>query len=309
MTHHRISRRARGALSAVLAAGVFVPIAAGATPAAAVTPTVTCTSAKAGLAAQLSKDITAALAGRKTTAAVAVHDRTTKTFCTLRGDQRYDSASVVKVTVLMALLWDAQKTNRALTQRESSLATAMITTSDNASTSTLWNQLGLTKIKAFLQAAGMTQTIPGADGYWGLTRITANDEQKLLALLTAKNTVMTDTSRSYTNRLMRSVVTSQRWGVTAGAPANALVGVKNGWLSRTVGNQWRVHSIGTFTGNGHHYTMTVLTHDNPTMNDGVNTIQAVARAINKNLNPTAPASKRYEPTRTPQEAVVPAPES
>jgi beta-lactamase class A len=277
-------------LSAALAAGVLVPVAAGAAPAAAAAPAVSCTSGRTGLAAKLSKDITAALKGRTSTTAVSVYDRTTSTHCTLRATQKFDSASVVKVTVLATLLWDAKKTNRYLTPREVTLTTAMITKSDNAATSTLWNQLGPTKIKGFLKAAGMTQTVPGTGGYWGLTQITAHDQTHLLALVTARNSVLSDSARSYILGKMSKVIPSQRWGVPAGAPAGATVQLKNGWLQRST-HGWRVHSIGAFTGNGHSYVITVLTQDNKTMTDGVNTIQAVAKAVHKNLNPAAVAAR------------------
>ncbi|WP_329547472.1 class A beta-lactamase-related serine hydrolase [Streptomyces sp. NBC_01356] len=278
---HRISRRAR-VLGAGIGAGMLIPMVAAAAPAAAATPQVSCTSAKAGLATKLQRDITAALANRTGTIAVGLYDRSTKTTCSLRSSTAYDSASVVKVTVLATLLWDAKKHNRYLTQREADLAKAMITKSDNASTSTLWRQLGLTKIKDFLTAAGMTQTKPGADGYWGLTQITVRDEQKLLALTTAKNSVLSDNARAYILKLMGQVVSSQRWGTPAGAPAGVAVHVKNGWLSRAT-HGWRVHSVGTFKGGGHDYTITVLTHGNSTMQYGINTIQAVAKVIHKDL--------------------------
>ncbi|MCT9139058.1 MULTISPECIES: class A beta-lactamase-related serine hydrolase [Streptomyces] len=276
-----ISRRAR-VLAAAVGTGVLVPLVAAATPAAAATPTVTCTSANAGLAAKLKKDITAALATRKGTVAVGLYDRSTNTTCTLRASSAYDSASVVKVTVLATLLWDAKKTNRYLTDRENTLAKAMITKSDNAATSTLWKQLGMTKIKGFLSAAGMTQTKPGANGYWGLTQITVTDEQKLLKLLTAKNAVLSDNSRAYILKLMGQVVSSQRWGTPYGVPSGVTVAVKNGWLQRST-NGWRVHSVGAFKGGGHDYVMTVLTHGNSTMNYGITTIQAVAKVIHKDL--------------------------
>ncbi|MFD5479053.1 serine hydrolase [Streptomyces hawaiiensis] len=276
-----ISRRAR-VLAAAVGTGVLVPLVAAATPAAAAAPAVTCTSAKAGLATKLKKDITAALATRKGTVAVGIYDRSTNTTCTLRASSAYDSASVVKVTVLATLLWDAKKTNRYLTDRENTLAKAMITKSDNAATSTLWKQLGMTKIKNFLKAAGMTQTKPGANGYWGLTQITVTDEQKLLKLLTAKNAVLSDNSRAYIVKLMGQVVSSQRWGTPYGVPSGVTVAVKNGWLQRST-NGWRVHSVGAFKGGGHDYVMTVLTHGNSTMNYGIATIQAVAKVIHRDL--------------------------
>ncbi|KUN82345.1 serine hydrolase [Streptomyces griseoruber] len=279
---HRTPRRRRVLAATALGTGVLITGVATAAPATAVTPTVSCTSSKAALASKLKRDITAALANRKGTVAVGLYDRSTKTTCTLRASTAYDSASVVKVTVLATLLWDAQKTNRALTSTEKSLATKMITQSDNTSTSTLWRQLGMTKIKGFLAAAGMTQTKPGADGYWGLTQITVTDEQKLLKLVTASNTVLTTASRTYISTLMGKVISSQRWGTPYGRPSNVTWHVKNGWLSRAT-HGWRVHSVGTFKGGGHDYMITVLTQDNSTMNYGITTIQGVAKVIHKDL--------------------------
>ncbi|MFT2015122.1 serine hydrolase [Streptomyces sp. 796.1] len=296
----RPTKSALGALAVALTAGVLVPPITGATAASAAPQTV-CSSAQKGLAAKLTKDIGAALKGRRTTVAIALSDPSTKTTCTLRADQKYDSASVVKVTVLSTLLWDAQKSKRKLTQRETKLATAMITKSDNDSTTALWKQLGVTRVKNFLRAAGMTKTVPGSDGYWGLTQITARDQQRLLNLIMTKNSVLTDASRSYVKDLMNKVVSSQRWGTPAGAPSGTKIHVKNGWLPRAT-HGWRVHSIGAFSKDRKDYTITVLSHDNRTMQDGVNAIQAVARAVHKDLRPSTKAA-RYAPTLTPQETL------
>ncbi|MFF0849626.1 serine hydrolase [Streptomyces sp. NPDC003280] len=301
----RTSIRA-GALAVAFGTAVLIPAVAAGPAAAATAPTVSCTSAKAGLAAKLKKDITAALANRKGTVAIGLYDRSTKTTCTLRATTAYDSASTVKVTVLATLLWDAKKHNRYLTDREASLAKAMITKSDNNATSTLWKQLGMTKIKGFLSAAGMTRTVPGANGYWGLTQENVTDEQKLLKLLTARNSVLSDNSRAYILKLMNQVVSSQRWGTPAGAPSTVTVHVKNGWLQRST-HGWRVHSLGTFDGGGHDYMMSVLTHGNSTMSYGVTTIQNVAKAIHKDLVPTTSGVTRYTPTSTPSEAHVAVP--
>ncbi|MFK0151613.1 serine hydrolase [Streptomyces sp. NPDC090493] len=278
MTH----RRRRGLVATALGTGFLIAGVAAAAPASAAAPAVSCTSTKAALATKLKKDITTAIANRKGTIAIGLYDRSTKTTCTLRSTTHYDSASTVKVTVLATLLWDAKKHNRYLTTTEQTLAKAMITKSDNDATTKLWKQLGLTKIKGFLSAAGMTQTTPGANNYWGLTQIDVHDEQRLLALVTAKNTVLSDNSRAYILKLMGQVISSQRWGTPYGAPSGVAVHVKNGWLQRAT-HGWRVHSLGTFTGGGHDYQMTVLTQDNSTMSYGINTIQAVAKVVHKDL--------------------------
>ncbi|MFJ8748431.1 serine hydrolase [Streptomyces sp. NPDC102441] len=289
MAHQRMSGYSRSALCAALIGGALAPAAVAASPAAAAAPpAVSCTSDKAGLAAKLSKDITASLKGHKSTTALAVQDHRTRTNCTLRPTRQVDSASVVKVTVLAALLWDAQKTKRPLTPHEGKLSTAMITESDNDATTELWDELGPAKVKGFLKAAGMTRTAPDAEGAWGLTQITAQDEQRLLNLVTARNKVLDDRSRTFVLDRMRKVVPDQRWGVPAGAPGDATVQLKNGWLERST-HGWRVHSVGAFSGKGHDYAITVLTQDNKTMEDGVDTIQAVSKAVHKDIGPARPA--------------------
>jgi hypothetical protein len=283
MTHRTSTRRARALATGALGLGVLITGVAAAAPAsAATTPAVSCTSSKAALATKLRTDITAALANRGGTVAVGLYDRSTNTTCSLRATSSFDSASVVKVTVLATLLWDAKKHNRYLTDTEASLAKAMITKSDNDATTKLWKQLGMTKIKGFLTAAGMTKTVPGADGYWGLTQINVTDEQKLLKLITARNSVLSDNARAYILKLMGEVISSQRWGTPYGRPSGVSWHVKNGWLQRST-HGWRVHSVGTFTGGGHDYMITVLTWGNSTMDYGITTIQGVAKVIHRDL--------------------------
>ncbi|MEU1668279.1 serine hydrolase [Streptomyces sparsogenes] len=270
-------------MAAALAAGLLVAPATGARAATAPTPRPVCVSGRAGLAGELSTDIARALRGRSATVAVALRDPATGTVCTLRADRAFDSASVVKVTVLATLLWDADHHGRRLTRRESDLATAMITKSDNAATTTLWRQLGARKVAAFLRAAGMNRTVPGDDGHWGLTQITARDQMRLLDLVTTPNPVLSDRARAYVLNLMGRVIPSQRWGTPAGAPDTVRVRVKNGWLSRAT-HGWRVHSLGAFTGGGRTYTITVLTQDDRTMKAGIATVEAVARAVHRDLD-------------------------
>ncbi|MFH8347874.1 serine hydrolase [Streptomyces sp. NPDC018045] len=243
-----------------------------------------CTSAKAGLADRLTKDITAAVkpSGAKGHTSVALYDRTTDTKCAYDADRQYDSASVVKTIVLGALLRQAQDEHRELTPTESAFATKMITVSDNDATTALWRRLGLPRIQAFLSLAGMKHTVPDPDGYWGLTQINASDQLTLMALLTAANSVLDDNSRAYALDLMNRVVPDQRWGVPAGAPRGATVHVKNGWLQRT-GGGWRVHSVGAFTGRGYDYGLVVLSADHPSMDASVAVIEGIAREVHTNL--------------------------
>src|SRR6201999_1638737 len=97
-------------------------------------------------------------------------------------------------------------------------ATAMITESDDDDATDLWDEVGQARLQQFLDAAGMTETELGRDGYWGLTQVTAHDEMLLLRLLDQANPVLTAASRSYELGLMADVISGQRWGAPAGAP-------------------------------------------------------------------------------------------
>jgi Beta-lactamase enzyme family len=260
------------------------------------------------LAARLSNGILAALRGRSSAVGLTVDDRVSRMTCTLHPHWHIESASVVKVTILGALLRKLQEQHRTLSAQQQKLATEMITMSDNNAASTLWAETGPASMQHFVNLAGMRETQLGQDGFWGLTQITAHDELTLLRLLTSRNTVLSAASCGYVLNLMARVIPSQRWGVPAGAPTNVTVHVKNGWLPQPT-HGWRIHSIGSFSGHGRDYMIVVLTWNNPTMTYGVDTVQAVAEVINRALNPGAtsviPPTKPYPSWGTPDEQIPP----
>jgi hypothetical protein len=299
----------RGGLITVVAAVLLalIPVPLLAAPASAAAYSVSCkSSSHAALAAQLQRDIGRALHGRVSTVAVGVDDPGRGLQCWLRSSAHFDSASVVKVTILAALLRKAQDEHRYLTGTEASLAHEMITESDNDAASALWADVGRYDLQHFLNLAHMNQTYLGPSGYWGLTQITAYDEVLLLGLLLNQNRVLDTSSRDYELNLMARVIPAQRWGVPAGAPTSLTVHVKNGWLPLAT-HGWRIHSIGAFTGRGGGYSIVVLTQDNPTMTYGIDTIEAIARVINRDLNPAArsriPSSEFSSSWGTPDEFV------
>jgi beta-lactamase class A len=256
---------------------------------AAATVGICTSSSHQALASRLSGDIAAALRPRSSIVAVTVLDRRTGVVCRLQEGRRFDSASVVKVTILGALLRKALEQHRYLTSAEVRLTTAMITQSDNNAASALWAEVGRPSLQHFLNLARMTETVLGPGGYWGLTQITARDELTQLRLLTSTNSVLDVASRRYALGLMARVIASQRWGVPAGAPAGVTVYVKNGWLPRpTYG--WRINSIGSFIGSGRDYMIVVLSENNPTMAYGVRTVEDVAVVIHRDLNAGLPAA-------------------
>ncbi|MCO6003756.1 class A beta-lactamase-related serine hydrolase [Actinoallomurus purpureus] len=277
--------RTRRTITAVTSA-LTAACAATASPLPAGAAVPVCSSDRSpALAARLSADIPAALRGRHGPVAVGVFDRPTHTRCGLAATTHFQSASVVKVTILAALLRRAEEARRGLTAQEQRLAESMITRSDNASATALWNEVGQAGIRHFLALAGMDETRIDESGYWGKTQITAGDQLILLKLLTfSGTTTLGAASRAYVLRLMAAVVPGQRWGTPTGAPAGVNVHVKNGWVDRSDGAGWRVNSLGAFDGHGKDYQIVVLTQGNPTEAYGHETIEGVARVIHRDLN-------------------------
>jgi beta-lactamase class A len=231
------------------------------------------------LAARISAGIATALRGHPDVG-VAVSDSGLRLACSLRSGTRFIAASAIKVTILGALLLKDGGPAR-LTAAQHSLAWAMITQSSNAAATALWNETGIGGVQRFLDRAGLTQV--RLSYAWGLSQITAHDELALLRLLTGPGPVLTAASRGYVLYLMAHVEPGQRWGTPAGVPAGVTVQVKNGWLPYPTGSDWHVNSLGAFTGPHAGYEMAILTSGNPSMADGIATIQGAASVVNRDI--------------------------
>ena len=245
---------------------------------AAATPGICTSQDQPALAAALSRRIARALRGTEATVSIAVHDSDEDFRCRYHQWREFHSASLIKVITLGALLYQLQQADESLDSYQDALATAMITQSDNDAQDELWNEIGMPALQAFLNAARMNHTVLGQDDYWGLTEVNAHDELRLLQLLITHNRVLNSASRHYALNLMADVISWQRWGVSAGAPADVTVHLKNGWLQDP--DLWDINSIGDFTYHGLDYSIAILTSNNPDMAYGVDTVEAIAKLIN-----------------------------
>lgn len=199
---------------------------------------------------------------------------------------QFETASIVKVDILSTLLWQLQNKNGHLSTQQKTLATDMITESDNDAASALWTQIGRgTGLAAANKAFGLTHTTPGAGTTWGLTKTTVGDQLRLLRVVSTAGP-LAKASRDYLLGLMNKVVSDQRWGVPKAAGADASkVYVKNGWLQRsTDGYKWIINSIGRILDDGHDWLVVVLTNYNATMDDGVDLVQRAATAAVQGLS-------------------------
>jgi hypothetical protein len=240
---------------------------------------------EAATARHLQEAIASAVATAPDRISVAVHDWPSATTCSASGTVRHDAVSVVKVTTLATLLWQRGRAGRSLTSAEQRWAREAITVSDNDAQTALWARAGgRSGLTEFMDAAGMARS--SATGEWGLTQVTAADELRLLREISHGDLLRT-ADRDYLLDLMCRVDATQRWGVTAGAPAGAMVAVKNGWRGETSG--WHVNSIGYVSGEGYEHALVVLGDGHPTMEEGVEAVERVSRAVHGALSPAARA--------------------
>ncbi|MEV6350655.1 serine hydrolase [Actinoplanes sp. NPDC051851] len=214
---------------------------------------------------------------------VAVLDRNTGETYAYRGDEQYETASIVKVQVLACLLLHAQADDRELTDSEDSRAKLMIRNSDNDATTSLFVALGKqSAIQKCDKKLGLTDTV--VNSAWGLTKTTVSDQVKLLNQLVDEDSPLDEDSRDYAHTLMSTVSEDQEWGVPAAAKTGEEATVKNGWLQRsTENNLWIINSVGRITGDDVDVSIAVLSHQNATMPDGISVVEKAAKMTRTHL--------------------------
>ncbi|WP_435260293.1 serine hydrolase [Streptomyces sp. 1222.5] len=196
----------------------------------------------------------------------------------VHGDAAFDSASIVKVDILAALLLQAQDAGRRLTAAERACATKMIENSDNASATELWHSIGGAEgLDAANERFGLTGTSGGSGDLWGLTQTTAADQLVLLQQVFGEESRLSAASRTYVRGLMQGVEADQRWGVSAAAEGGSWA-LKNGWLPRSSTGLWDVNSIGRVTVDSAEYLVAVLSRGTVTQAKGIALVEAAAEA-------------------------------
>ncbi|MEV0092934.1 serine hydrolase [Streptomyces sp. NPDC050738] len=196
------------------------------------------------------------------------------------GDGAFDTASIVKVDILAALLLQAQDDGRSLTAQEKTYATSMIENSSNASATALWDAIGgADGLDAANERLGLTGTTGGDGPRWGLTQTTAADQLTLLKAVfgsgSGSGPALDAESRTYIRGLMGQVEADQQWGVSAAGSSWEL---KNGWLPRSATGLWDINSIGQVTEDGRSYLLAVLSDGNVSQKAGISLVEAAAAA-------------------------------
>jgi beta-lactamase class A len=235
------------------------------------------TEQAAGAAARLAEAMRSVPVAQGAVVSVAVLDLGTGASAEYGGGT-FETASIVKVDILAALLLQAQDAGRHLTAQEKAYATAMIENSDNDAASALWRAVGgADGLDAANRRLGLTATAGGDGPLWGLTRTTAADQLTLLRQVFGEDSALSAASRTYVRQLMEHIAEDQDWGVSAAADGSAWA-LKNGWLRRSTTGRWIVNSIGRVTVGGDDVLVAVVSHGNATEEAGIALVEAAARA-------------------------------
>ena len=212
------------------------------------------------------------------TIAVGIIDRATGVTASYGGQTGFQTASIVKVDILAALLLKTQRRHVALDADDRGLAAEMIQVSDNDAASSLWDTIGgAPGLAAANRDLGMRDTAPDEEA-WGLTSTTVTDQLRLLDDLTSPRSPLTAASRRYELSLLRHVVPVQDWGVTAAADPGTHPAVKNGWLPMGPQSWWTINSIGVISHSGHQLLAAVLSSGQPSPGVGIARVEALAKA-------------------------------
>jgi membrane peptidoglycan carboxypeptidase len=193
-----------------------------------------------------------------------------------RGDREFETASVIKVQLLAALLLQAQDENRQLTGAERKRADKMIMASDNAAAVKVYAKVGgAAGLRQKLHRLGLDDTDP--DPKFGLTTTTAKDQTRMVSALTAAGGPLNADSKALILQLMSSVNADQAWGVSAASFKGEQTAQKNGWMARSSeGNRWIVNSTGRVSGEKTDVALSVLSHGHKTRQEGIATVERIA---------------------------------
>ena len=213
---------------------------------------------------------------------ITAHVFDTRTGCSysLNPGNRQNPASVFKVMVMAGTLLEAQSAGRPVSDWEMAQMVPMITQSTNPEVRNLWNSFGGSPwFQDQATAFGLSQTTvigdaPGSS--WGNTQTSARDQVNLVRQVLLGDWGPLDPGyRAVALDLMRSVVPSQTWGISAGVPADWSVAQKNGFAGVTTNSVGWVDEPGPSRG----YVVAILTRGWSTWEAGVGPVERISRII------------------------------
>jgi len=197
-------------------------------------------------------------------------------------DRPVQSASVTKALLLVAYLRQPDVRSRDLRPDERHLLSPMVRWSNNKKAGAIASGLGAALVDRVARVGGMP-------GYhlvmpcWGCSLITAREQSRFFLHIDA---LVPPRHRAYAMELLRTVVHTQRWGITEVAPAGWTLYFKGGWGS---GRGLVDHQVALLQRGRERVSVAILTTVSGTHRDGKETLRGVAQRLLLGLARSKPA--------------------
>lgn len=196
------------------------------------------------------------------------------------GLRRFDSASVIKVMLMVAYLNEPDVRDRRLRDADHDLLRPMITRSDNATAQRVYEKVGNAGLNRLARRADMRRFTPNA--VWGLSQITARDQAWFMYRI---KRFIPDRHVGYALGLLRHIVPSQRWGIPRVAPRHWIVNFKGGFVPDGSTGLWKINQVALLhRAPRRRLAVAVLTRGNPTAAYGHHTVRGVAKRLLRHYN-------------------------
>ena len=172
-------------------------------------------------------------------------------------DRVHNSASVVKVLFMIALLREPDVRHDDLTGSEKALLEPMIQRSDNQAATAIFNRVGEPALYELADDIGLDHFT--TQPTWGLTTITAGSQARFFSRI---EEYIPKRHRGYAMHLLTQIVPSQRWGIPPVAPGNWTLHFKGGWSGAP---SWRVNQVMLLRHAPRRFSVAILTREQPAM--------------------------------------------
>jgi hypothetical protein len=194
-----------------------------------------------------------------------------------RANRRHNSASTVKVMLMVAYLRHGNQNHEPLTDHDKALLEPMIKRSDNSTATQIRNIVGNEGLARLARKAGMSKF--GAHVIWGRTQITARDQANWMYRI---ERYIPKRHREYAMDLLTKIIPRQSWGIPPAKPDGYALRFKGGWApSGDPG--WTVNQVAQFDARngGGRFSLAILTRHSPDRNYGILTIRGIAQRLLK----------------------------
>jgi beta-lactamase class A len=150
-------------------------------------------------------------------------------------DRVHNSASVVKVLFMVALLRQPDVRHDELTGSERAQLDAMITHSDNDAATAIYSRVGEAALYRVAHDVGLDHF--STQPLWGLSTITAASQARFMYRI---QRYIPSRHRAFAMKLLTRIVRRQRWGIPPVAPEGWTLYFKGGWSGRP---SWRINQV------------------------------------------------------------------